>query len=155
NYVTELAQAARITALAETDSKTLYSALGRVQEVYAVVPLSGKLYLARGAGYSYYEIPSAKPLKDADWQVMLQSNMLPAISAWTNSFDVGEKIDDQPIQAIQDFEQRLTEKVWGDTLNPSYYAYLTKWDVTGQAVNAYIDDQSAQLSAANQYEGRR
>jgi len=40
---------------------------GYFDEIYVVVPVEGKLYLTRGAVYSYYEFVSDKRLTDEEW----------------------------------------------------------------------------------------
>ncbi len=75
------------TAALATSAGMITTALevgvGYADEIYVVVPdTGGRLYLARGAVFSYYEFPydiSSKPrLTDEEWQKMLGQGNLPA-----------------------------------------------------------------------------
>lgn len=76
---------------------------GYFDEIFVVVPVEGKLYLTRGAVYSYYEFVTDKRLTDTEWQELHglktikddyyeyfeygePSNQLPAQPFWINSF---------------------------------------------------------------------
>ncbi|MGI6453202.1 MAG: DUF3160 domain-containing protein [Syntrophomonadaceae bacterium] len=61
---------------------------GYIQSIYAVVPLDGKLRIAKGAVYSYYEFPwpASDRLTDNKWREMLDNNQAPPAPEWTNSF---------------------------------------------------------------------
>lgn len=76
---------------------------GYFDEIYVVVPVEGKLYLTRGAVYSYYEFTSNKRLTDEEWwelhglktikEDMFEylefgepSKQLPAQPFWVNTF---------------------------------------------------------------------
>lgn len=69
----------------------LEAGVGPAHEIYAVVPISGKLYLTRGAVFSYYEFESGSRLTDEKWQKMLKDNKAPAQPSWTRSFISGGK----------------------------------------------------------------
>ncbi|MDI6908047.1 MAG: DUF3160 domain-containing protein [Thermoanaerobacterales bacterium] len=66
----------------------LEEATGHVWEIYAVVPVDGKLRIAKGAVYSYYEFPWAASdrLTDKKWQGMLRDGQAPEPPAWTRAF---------------------------------------------------------------------
>lgn len=66
----------------------LEEATGQVQEIYAVVPVDGKLRIAKGAVYSYYEFPwpAGDRLTDKKWQGMLREGQVPDQPAWTQAF---------------------------------------------------------------------
>jgi hypothetical protein len=66
----------------------LEEGVGHGNEIYVVVPIEGKLYLTRGAVFSYYEFahPMADRLTDEAWQVMLTKGTAPAPPAWMASF---------------------------------------------------------------------
>ncbi len=72
----------------------LEEATGFIQSIYAVVPVEGKLRIARGGVYSYYEFPwqSNDRLTDDAWRSMLYDSMYndksPKAPAWTGSFIV-------------------------------------------------------------------
>ena len=69
----------------------LEAGVGPAHEIYVVVPINGKLYLTRGAVFSYYEFESGSRLTDEAWQKMLKDGKAPAQPAWTNSFLSGGK----------------------------------------------------------------
>lgn len=62
--------------------------VGSAHEIYVVVPIGGKLYLTRGAVFSYYEFlnDSGKRLTDEEWQNMIKENKCPKQPSWTKSF---------------------------------------------------------------------
>ncbi|MEN6327705.1 MAG: DUF3160 domain-containing protein, partial [Syntrophomonas sp.] len=68
----------------------LEEATGYIQSIYAVVPVEGKLRIARGGVYSYYEFPwpANDRLTDDAWRSMLYEGKSPQAPAWTNSFIV-------------------------------------------------------------------
>ncbi len=61
---------------------------GFLSEIYAVVPVDGKLRIARGGVYSYYEFPwtASDRLTDKKWREMLQNQESPETPAWTQAF---------------------------------------------------------------------
>jgi len=61
---------------------------GYVSEIYAVVPVDGKLRIARGAAYSYYEFTQSidNRLSDDTWEELLNSSSAPALPEWTKAF---------------------------------------------------------------------
>ncbi|WP_411678401.1 DUF3160 domain-containing protein [Caproicibacter sp.] len=69
----------------------LEAGVGPAHAIYVVVPIGGKLYLTRGAVFSYYEFESDKRLTDEQWQKMLKENKAPAQPSWTRSFISGGK----------------------------------------------------------------
>jgi len=66
------------------------AAVGTASEIYVVVPIDGKLYLTRGAVFSYYEFISLERLTDEKWQEMLRkastSDLQEWVPEWTKSF---------------------------------------------------------------------
>jgi len=82
----------------------LEEGVGRANEIYVVVPIEGKLYLTRGAVFSYYEFkqPLSNRLTDEAWQKMLKSGGAPPVPAWMRSFLNGEKnMEDIPREGPQ------------------------------------------------------
>ncbi|HEX8231614.1 MAG TPA: DUF3160 domain-containing protein [Chloroflexia bacterium] len=57
---------------------------GRIMEIYAVVPVEGRLMLARGGIYSQYEFvqPSSNRLTDEQWREMVERGQLPPLGDW-------------------------------------------------------------------------
>ncbi len=74
--------------------------VGPAYEIYVVVPIDGKLYLTRGAVFSYYEFcaPAGKRLTDEEWQQMLKENKQPPQPDWMETFIEGGK-DEVPLPA--------------------------------------------------------
>ncbi len=72
----------------------LEEGVGTASEIFAVVPIGGKLYLTRGAVFSYYEFISDTRLTDEEWQKALKEKKQPALPVWTESFtDKGVKAE--------------------------------------------------------------
>ncbi|MCI1964827.1 MAG: DUF3160 domain-containing protein [Oscillospiraceae bacterium] len=69
----------------------LEAGVGPAHEIYAVVPIGGKLYLTRGAVFSYYEFESGSRLTDEAWQKQLKEDKAPAQPSWVSSFVSGGK----------------------------------------------------------------
>ena len=68
--------------------KALEEGVGRALELYVIVPIEGKLYLTRGAAFSYYEFkhPVSDRLTDEKWQSLLKTGKAPAPPIWTKNF---------------------------------------------------------------------
>lgn len=64
----------------------LEEGVGTASEIFAVVPIGGKLYLTRGAVFSYYEFISDTRLTDEEWQKALKEKKQPTLPVWTESF---------------------------------------------------------------------
>lgn len=66
------------------------SGVGSAYEIYVVVPMvvpiGRKLYLTRGAVFSYNEFISDERLTDEKWQKMIREDRAPDMPEWTNSF---------------------------------------------------------------------
>jgi hypothetical protein len=72
----------------------LEEAVGHAHEIFVIVPVEGKLVLARGSVLSYYEFLQLadKRLTDEQWQEMLKKRKAPPQPAWVKSFTVPTKI---------------------------------------------------------------
>ncbi|WP_338091233.1 DUF3160 domain-containing protein [Pelotomaculum isophthalicicum] len=70
------------------NGQVLEEATGRVFDIYAVVPVDGKLRIAVGGVYSYYEFPWPlnDRLTDTRWHKMLESGQAPLLPEWTRTF---------------------------------------------------------------------
>ncbi len=68
----------------------LQEAIGFVNAIYAVVPVEGKLRIAKGAVFSYYEFPwpAQDRLTDEKWREMVMNRQTPEPPAWTSLFQV-------------------------------------------------------------------
>lgn len=60
--------------------------VGPAYEIYVIVPIGDKLYLTRGAVFSYYEFDSIKMLTDEDWQKMIKEDNTSPQPDWMKSF---------------------------------------------------------------------
>lgn len=69
----------------------LEAGVGPAAEIFVVVPIGGKLYLTRGAVFSYYEFESKARLTDEEWQKSIKENKQPEQPKWTKSFIKGKK----------------------------------------------------------------
>jgi Protein of unknown function (DUF3160). len=61
---------------------------GYVAQIYAVIPLGGKLRIVRGGVYTHYEFPwpASDRLTDEKWKEMLSQQQIPDLPGWTVSF---------------------------------------------------------------------
>ncbi|MBN1485076.1 MAG: DUF3160 domain-containing protein [Chloroflexia bacterium] len=103
--------------------------VGRIQDIYAVVPIEGELVLAKGGVFSYYEFPWPMDdrLTDEAWREMLDRGEAPDRPAWTDSFLTMETGEDALRQAVWDFNLGWIDAAW--YLEPSYVSRFT----TGEA----------------------
>jgi hypothetical protein len=81
---------AAIVADVATDpnGQVLEEGTGKIFEIYVVVPIDGKLRIAKGGVYSYYEFtwPMSDRLTDKKWRELLNSSQAPDLPSWTNAF---------------------------------------------------------------------
>ncbi|MFA6255148.1 MAG: DUF3160 domain-containing protein [Patescibacteria group bacterium] len=68
--------------------QVLEEGTGRIYDIYAVVPVEGKLRIAKGGVFSYYEFswPITDRLTDEKWRGMVDNNQAPALPDWTSAF---------------------------------------------------------------------
>ena len=73
-----------------SDGKALTVATGHADDLIAVVPIEGQLYLARGSAYTFYEfkVPVSGRLTDHAWKNMLRAHEAPARQPWIKSYFV-------------------------------------------------------------------
>jgi hypothetical protein len=78
----------------------LEEGVGHAFEIFVIVPIEGKLYLTRGAVFSYYEFLQAMAdrLTDEKWQDMLKQKKAPPQPDWMKSF-TAPKGKTQPVKA--------------------------------------------------------
>lgn len=76
----------------DPNGRVLEIGTGFISTIYAVVPVDGKLRIAKGAAYSYYEFPWAASdrLTDEKWKIMLENNGEPEQPVWTKGFRATE-----------------------------------------------------------------
>lgn len=73
--------------------------VGPAYEIFAVVPIGGKLYLTRGAVFSYFEFMSDKRLTDEEWQSMHKNGKQPEQPEWIKSYTDTEPKTEVPVPA--------------------------------------------------------
>lgn len=73
--------------------------VGPAYEIFAVVPIGGKLYLTRGAVFSYYEFMSDTRLTDEEWQQLHKKGEQPEQQEWMKSFTDTEPKTEVPTPA--------------------------------------------------------
>jgi len=68
--------------------EALEEGVGHADDILVIVPVDGKLELARGAVFSYYEFkhPAADRMTDEEWQAMVKFARTPPPPVWTKSF---------------------------------------------------------------------
>lgn len=89
---------ALIADVHSTPGACLEVGVGPAAQIFVAVPIGGKIYLTRGAVFSYYEFMSEKRLTDEEWQEMFKTNNAPNQPDWTNTFTNGRK-DEIPVPA--------------------------------------------------------
>jgi hypothetical protein len=72
----------------DPNGQVLEVGTGKIFEIYVVVPIDGKLRIAKGGVYSYYEFtwPMSDRLTDKKWRKLLNSGQAPELPFWTNAF---------------------------------------------------------------------
>lgn len=72
----------------DPNGQVLEEATGNIFEIYAVVPVDGKLRITLGGVYSYYEFPWPLDdrLTDSKWHRMLNDGQVPPLPEWTDAF---------------------------------------------------------------------
>lgn len=68
--------------------QVLEEGVGSPYHIYVAVPVDGKLIVAEGSAFSYYEFkqPMSDRLTDEKWQDMLKNDRAPDTPEWTKSF---------------------------------------------------------------------
>jgi hypothetical protein len=118
----------------------LEEAVGRINELYAVVPLvlsdgSIRLQVAKGGVFSYYEFewPAEDRLTDEAWREMLDEGTAPPVPEWTASFMTDETEEESLRQGLYNFQRNLS---------------LAYWDLdTSWALNSASDEVKDQFQA--------
>ncbi|MBK8902589.1 MAG: DUF3160 domain-containing protein [Anaerolineaceae bacterium] len=132
----------------------LEEAVGRINEIYAVVPLINddgtiQLQVAKGGVFAYYEFtwPADDRLTDEKWRTMLDEGEAPPLPEWTESFftTATEYADFQ--QTIYNFQSSLSQAFW--------YLEPTNLYVASEDVQAQFAAELDALREASQYVGRQ
>jgi hypothetical protein len=120
-----------VAAVAGYRDEVLEAGVGYLNRIYVAVPFDGKLEIAQGGVFSYYEVkqPRSDRLTDEAWREKLVNNP-PVSPAWTNQFTIpGGKAHDVLAFRIGDIYS-LTENGYSPPLNmrakPSKSAAIVK-----------------------------
>lgn len=72
----------------DPNGQVLEEATGHIADIYVVVPVDGKLRIAKGGVYTYYEFPwpLSDRLTDEKWREILNSENKPSLPDWTSAF---------------------------------------------------------------------
>jgi hypothetical protein len=133
----------------------LEEAVGRINELYAVVPLvtadgSIQLQVAKGGVFAYYEFawPAEDRLTDEKWRGMLDDGTAPPVPEWTASFMTDETEEAALLQGIYSFQRGLS---------PAYWDLDTSWALgsASDEVKAQVQAELEVLRAEGQYIGHQ
>lgn len=152
-------RAALISDIATDPANGLVLQLGTgdVFNIYAVVPIEGKLWLARGAVFSVYQFtqPINERLTNEEWWSILDSSdpeRKPPLPAWTRSFLSPETIEGEFAQIIKRVQSDITYTLWYE---PEYsLAQLKELAAPNGAEQWFIRELTA-LVENGHYEGRQ
>jgi hypothetical protein len=88
DYLNENPSAIVADVATDPNGQVLEEGTGKISEIYVVVPIDGKLRIAKGGVYSYYEFPwpMSDRLTDKKWRDMLNATPAPKLPDWTNAF---------------------------------------------------------------------
>lgn len=88
DYLNENPAAIIADVATDPNGQVLEEGTGKISEIYVVVPIDGKLRIAKGGVYSYYEFvwPMSDRLTDKKWRELLNSDQAPALPSWTDAF---------------------------------------------------------------------
>lgn len=132
----------------------LEEAVGRVDELYAVVPLiledgSIQLQVAKGGVFSYYEFtwPADDRLTDEKWREMLDAGEAPDRPAWIDSFFTEQTEYAIFQESIYLFQSRLSNAYWD--LDAGWL-----WNAS-DAVRAQFQSEIDALHAQKRFVGRQ
>ncbi len=87
-YLNENPAAIVADVATDPNGSVLEEGTGKISDIYVVVPIDGKLRIAHGGVYSYYEFPwpMSDRLTDKKWRDMLNSGQAPQLPDWTSTF---------------------------------------------------------------------
>jgi hypothetical protein len=124
----------------EPNPVVLEEGIGRISEIYVVVPLitedgTIRLQVAKGGVFAYYEFPwpADDRLTDEKWRTMLDDGTAPPLPEWTDSFFIPETENVELQRAIYAFQSSLSY---------AYWELSTEWGL-GNATQAVKDQFTA------------
>ena len=79
---------ALVTGVQTSQASMLEEAVGNAAELWVVVPIQGKLWLTRGATFTYYEFqhPAIERVTDVAWQERLRTGKAAPMPSWTHGY---------------------------------------------------------------------
>ena len=88
DYLNENPAAIVADVATDPNGQVLEEGTGKISEIYVVVTVDGKLRIAKGGVYSYYEFawPMSDRLTDKKWRELLNSSQAPTLPSWTDAF---------------------------------------------------------------------
>jgi len=89
DYLNENPAAIVADVATDPNGSVLEEGTGKIFEIYVVVPVEGKLKIAKGGVYSYFEFewPMSDRLTDKKWrEMLLDPEKVPDLPSWTKSF---------------------------------------------------------------------
>jgi hypothetical protein len=97
-YAAQMPPVAVISSVSGGGERILHVGVGRVKRIYVLVPLEGKLQVAQGGVYSYYEFywPRDERLSDSEWRLTLFLTP-PDPPAWNENFALA---DGNPVDVL-------------------------------------------------------
>jgi hypothetical protein len=133
----------------------LEEAVGRINEIYAVVPLitqdgTIRLQVAKGGVFAYYEFPwpADDRLTDEKWREMLDQGTAPALPEWTGGFLTAETESAEFRRAIYGLQSGLSQ-AYGN-LDAGWPLYMASAEVQAQ-----IQRELEVLRAEKHFVGRQ
>jgi hypothetical protein len=145
-------QIAVVADIATGVDTVLQIGVGRAFNIYAVVPVGDKLYLAQGGVFGYYEFeqPLANRLTDDAWRKMLREGKAPPLPAWTASFLSDKTINEALVSSVRGFQRQLVYALWWDPV-----VTYQKLSASGTPLDRFYAAQLKPLADKKQYLGRQ
>jgi hypothetical protein len=132
----------------------LEEAVGRINEIYAVVPLINEdgtiqLQVAKGGVFAYYEFtwPADDRLTDEKWRTMLDEGEAPPLPEWTDSFFTSATEYAAFQQTIYNLQRAVSSAYW-------YLDAGTFYGVSESVADQFAAEFDA-LREAKQFMGRQ
>ena len=87
-YLNENPAAIVADVATDPNGSVLEEGTGPIYNIFVVVPVDGKLRLAKGGIYSHFEFkwPMSDRLTDTKWRELMNSDKAPKLSEWTKAF---------------------------------------------------------------------
>lgn len=108
---------AAVVADVATDTQNglvLEEGVGRVFPIYAVVPIEGKLVVAKGGVFSHYEFtqPMGERLTNEAWRQRLDAGDAPEMEPWKQALMTEETNATALADTVRQFNDELTRALW-------------------------------------------